>query len=192
MDIEGYDGEDFDRFESSRDDDAVVSYPKMIRFGSGREFVPFVFRIVDFDEDGQPTTLEIVRPGCPIETVPGQKTHIIVAYVEQTGRRRDEYDEEEFERNTLQGERIMAKKKEAEDVAEDLTVERLPYVGQIVHYLDDKSPEHCAAIVAHVYPDQETLNLCIIQPTGHPHPLRGIPFCADADRGPSWHYVEEE
>ena len=70
-----------------------------------------------------------------------------------------------------------------------------PSVGRIVHYVSygtpggEFQPEHRAAIVTGVHPDQ-TVSLCILNPTGMFFNERVL-FDIDATPG-TWHWPERE
>ena len=78
-----------------------------------------------------------------------------------------------------------------------------PSVGRIVHFVQQNSPEHLAAVIAHVHPtpnkhptyqanDGVWLNLGMWTPGGDPVPgLQGVPEDQSGKRANSWHWPEK-
>lgn len=78
-----------------------------------------------------------------------------------------------------------------------------PTVGRIVHFVQQHSPEHLAAVVCAVLPpgahrshpekDGTLLNLGMWSPAGHPSEgVEGVPEDQIGKRANSWHWPERE
>ena len=67
-----------------------------------------------------------------------------------------------------------------------------PFVGALVRYVLPNSPEHVAAIVAYVHPDQSSVNLTVFMPTGIPGPVLGVREDQVSDSRGTWHWRKSE